>query len=70
MKETAKKVHDQKVYVTLASVTKLQEALRSEIERVKGITDSKNSTAYRYRASGLAQAIRILGLPIEITKGF
>lgn len=66
----AKKVSDQKVYITLASVLELQEALNAEVAHAKQVTDSKNSTPYRFRASGLAQASRILGIPLEIPKGY
>jgi hypothetical protein len=61
-------IQSQKVYVTLASVLEIQANFNRLVEQVRSTPTQKPSN--REYARGMAQVIRILGLPIDISRGF
>jgi len=65
--DAAKTIANQKVFVKLTSMLELQEQFMSTL---KSFENSPSTSIIRDRARGMAQAIRILNLPITIPNGF
>jgi hypothetical protein len=67
---SAKAVANQKVFVTLSSVMEVQANFNRLLEQVKESNRSSNDATTRNHVRGMAQVIRLLGLPIDIPAGF
>jgi hypothetical protein len=70
MDSNMKAIANQKVFVTLSSVMEVQANFNRLLEQVKGSNRSSNDATTRNHVRGMAQVIRLLGLPIDIPDGF
>jgi hypothetical protein len=78
MDSNMKAIANQKVFVTLSSVMEVQANFNRLLllpvvfrfeEQVKGSNRSSNDATTRNHVRGMAQVIRLLGLPIDIPAG-